>query len=155
MPKQKPVHNVTADLRLMPEAQAIVGGFRGQMVQDAERNPLPPRFKVVPDVHTPAFHITDSETGRTVLVGLYAYEATRGVLHALYGDCKAKYAIGDKVRYFALYGGRQIKTAEVIGIRLTERGFLYSLKLQNGEVDWKNTVETETPGCNYIIKKIS
>lgn len=72
--------------RTAPE-RTDVDGLRDMMGGAARRNPLPKRFKA-DESKSPKITITDTETGRSTTVGLYAYGDVRKVLNDLFGDGK-------------------------------------------------------------------
>lgn len=81
---KKNVHEIASDTRLNPELRKKVGRVRGNMMAAAEATPLPDRFKVTPSATEPRVTITDTTTGRTAQVSLYAYSQVRETLHDLF-----------------------------------------------------------------------
>lgn len=77
--------NNSNDDRMSPAARKAIGESRGNMVDQAEKQPLPDRFSAIPHPDRPAMIICDEQTGRSATVGLYAYRATREALNDLFG----------------------------------------------------------------------
>ncbi len=76
---------ISADSNLHDKLKDELQTLRGAMVGAAEQFPLPARFRAEPHPDRPAFVITDSLTGRTATVSLFAYGATRQALNELFG----------------------------------------------------------------------
>lgn len=77
-------HSVSTDARMNPELKEEVQGLRGSMLGQAEKHEIPERFTVVPHPDRPALIITDSTTGRSTTVPLFAYGAIREALGDLF-----------------------------------------------------------------------
>lgn len=85
MKRGTPQINCALDDGCSPYARRAIGELRGSMVVAAEGHPMPDRFSAVPDPDSPAMVICDEATGRSTVVGLYAYGAVREALHNLFG----------------------------------------------------------------------
>ena len=79
------IHRTRADADKNPELAHQLGVMRGTMANAAERNPLPPGFTAEPTDRS-AFRIVHEASGRSHVVGLYAYGATRKAISALFPD---------------------------------------------------------------------
>jgi hypothetical protein len=69
-----------------PQLKEELGGLRGAMVGAANKIPMPERFVAVPAEDSPSMIITDTETGRTLTVGLCDYHGARHALNAFFGE---------------------------------------------------------------------
>ena len=77
--------SISTDADLTPALASEVGGLRGLIADTALEQPMPDRFTAKPHADRPAMIVTDSETGRSTTVGLYAYRAVRESLQDLFG----------------------------------------------------------------------
>lgn len=77
---------ITTDAGLNPKLANEVQGLRGMMLGAATKNPLPDRFVVEPHASRPAMIITDTVTGKTSTVPLFAYGEVRATLTDLFGE---------------------------------------------------------------------
>lgn len=72
------------DKHLNPQLKEAVQGLRGGIVAQANKNPIPERFMCEPHPDHPRVIITDTETGKTTDVPLFAYGEVRKVLTELF-----------------------------------------------------------------------
>lgn len=79
------IHRTRADSHKNPELAEQLGAMRGTMADAAEANPLPAGFRAEP-TDRPAFRILHEASGRSHVVGLYAYGATRNAISDLFPD---------------------------------------------------------------------
>lgn len=70
------IHRTRSDARLDPALQEQVGTLRGSMLDAAERNPLPPGFRVEP-MDRPSARIVHEASGRSHVVAFHSYGAVR------------------------------------------------------------------------------
>jgi hypothetical protein len=80
------VHEIIPDASANPALRKQMGTLRGGMVQAANSNPLPERFKVEPVLGAPRMDITDTQTGRKTTVPIFAYGEVRRALNELFSD---------------------------------------------------------------------
>lgn len=84
MPRN-PGIRISGDARKSPGAAHEIAVLRGHLAAHAEATPMPDRFSAIPHPDRPAMVICDEQTGRSAVVGLYAYGAARQMLDDLFG----------------------------------------------------------------------
>ncbi len=77
--------SISTDAALSPALATEVGGLRGLIADTALEQPMPERFTAEQHPDWPAMIVTDTATGRSTTVGLYAYRAVRESLQDLFG----------------------------------------------------------------------
>lgn len=82
--RKSPRHEIASDARKSPQLREELGSLRGGMVQAAEKRPLPARFTAQASPTRPSYTITDSETGKSATVPLFAYGEVREALASLF-----------------------------------------------------------------------
>jgi hypothetical protein len=83
-PKTNRIHEIASDAKANPALRKELGSLRGSVVDAAEKNALPKRFKVEPSATRPAMVITDTVTGKCSTVAIYAYGEFRKALSELF-----------------------------------------------------------------------
>ncbi|QST02469.1 hypothetical protein IMZ31_23760 (plasmid) [Pontibacillus sp. ALD_SL1] len=78
-------HEISSDKKANSALQEELGELRGGIVDQANRQAMPARFKVKAHKDAPRMILTDTETDRTVEVPLFAYREVRKALHGLFG----------------------------------------------------------------------